>query len=321
LASRGAVGIGLASAFRLREAPGRLEELVGDRRAPEPRRGEAIAALVALDPSGAVGPLGRVLGNPGEPVALRERVALALAGIDQPEARAALLGALPAAPERLQGAIAAGLAVRKPGAEALLDAVAAGKASARLLQDRRVALFLGNAGIADLPARLAALLKGLPPADGRTADLLRRRRAGFAAAKGDPGRGARVFETSCASCHQVGGRGARVGPQLDGVGTRGVDRLIEDVLDPNRNVDQAFRATTLALTDGRVASGLLLREEGAVLVLADAQGQEVRVPADQVEERTQSQLSPMPANLADQVAEADFYDLLAFLLAQQQTKD
>jgi putative heme-binding domain-containing protein len=316
-----ALGIGLTNSFRLREATGRLEAIAGDRRAPEPRRGEAIAALVTLDPKGAIGPLGRVLGNSGEPVALRERAAQALAGIDQPEARAALLGALPAAPERLQGAIAAGLAQRKAGAEALLDAVAAGKASARLLQERRVALSLGNAGMADLSERLAALLKGLPPADERTGELLRRRRAGFAAAKGDPGRGARVFEATCASCHQVGERGARVGPQLDGVGTRGADRLIEDILDPNRNVDQAFRATTLALADGRVVSGLLLREEGAVLVLADAQGKEVRVPTDQVEERTTSPLSPMPANLAEQVAEPDFYDLLAFLLAQQQAKD
>jgi putative heme-binding domain-containing protein len=316
-----ALGINLANSFRLREATGRLETMTGDRRAPEPRRGEAIATLVALDPKRAIEPLGRVLGNSGEPVALRERAAQALAGIDQPAARAALLGTLPSAPERLQGAIAAGLAQRKAGAEALLDAVSAGKASARLLQERRVALSLGNAGIDDLSSRLAALLKGLPPADERTGELLRRRRGGFAASRRDPDRGARVFETSCSACHQIGGRGARVGPQLDGVGTRGVDRLIEDILDPNRNVDQAFRATTLALADGRVVSGLLLREEGAVLVMADAQGKEVRVPTDQVEERTTSPLSPMPANLADQVAEADFYDLLAFLLAQQQAKD
>jgi hypothetical protein len=51
--------------------------------------------------------------------------------------------------------------------------------------------------------------------------------------------------------------------------------------------------------------------------MADAQGKEVRVPRDQVEEKTVSPLSPMPANLADQIAEADFYDLLAYLLAPQ----
>ena len=53
--------------------------------------------------------------------------------------------------------------------------------------------------------------------------------------------------------------------------------------------------------------------------LADAQGKDVRVPKAEVEERTLSQLSPMPANWADQIGEAEFADLLAYLLAQKPT--
>jgi hypothetical protein len=63
-----------------------------------------------------------------------------------------------------------------------------------------------------------------------------------------------------------------------------------------------------------------LREEGEILVLADAQGKEVRVAKSSVDERTLSQLSPMPANLVDQIPEADFYNLLAFLLTRRPTK-
>jgi putative heme-binding domain-containing protein len=99
-----------------------------------------------------------------------------------------------------------------------------------------------------------------------------------------------------------------------------VDRILEDILDPSRNVDQTFRLTTLALKDGRVVSGLLLREEGEVLVLADAQGKDVRVPKDSIEERTMAPLSPMPANFAEQVPEADFYKLMAYLLSQRPEK-
>ena len=58
----------------------------------------------------------------------------------------------------------------------------------------------------------------------------------------------------------------QIGPQLDGIGIRGLDRLLEDTLDPNRNVDQAFRATTLVLKNGQILSGLVLREEGAIVV-------------------------------------------------------
>jgi putative heme-binding domain-containing protein len=115
----------------------------------------------------------------------------------------------------------------------------------------------------------------------------------------------------------MGGQGAKVGPQLDGVGVRGIDRLLEDIPDPNRNVDQAFRATALAIKNGQVLSGLVLREEGEVVVLADAQGKEVRIPKKDIEERTVSQLSPMPGNLAEQIPEADFYNLLGYLLAQR----
>ena len=105
------------------------------------------------------------------------------------------------------------------------------------------------------------------------------------------------------------------------MGVRGLERLLEDILDPNRNVDQAFRTTQLALKDGQLVSGLLLREEGAVLVLADAQGKEVRVPAESVEERKVSTASPMPANLADGIAEPEFYQLLAYLLEQLPRQD
>jgi hypothetical protein len=60
-----------------------------------------------------------------------------------------------------------------------------------------------------------------------------------------------------------------------------------------------------------------MREEGEVLIVADSQGKEVRVPKSSVDERATSPLSPMPANLADQINENDFYSLMAFLLSKR----
>jgi hypothetical protein len=54
-----------------------------------------------------------------------------------------------------------------------------------------------------------------------------------------------------------------------------------------------------------------------VFVVADPQGKEVRVPKSTVEERAVSLLSPMPANVVEQVGEADFYHLVAYLLEQR----
>jgi putative heme-binding domain-containing protein len=82
-------------------------------------------------------------------------------------------------------------------------------------------------------------------------------------------------------------------------------------------VDQAFRSTTLVTKGGQFISGLVLREEGEVIVLADTQGKEQRVPKASVDERTVSQLSPMPSNFGEVIAASDLEHLLAYLLAQR----
>jgi len=313
-------GIGGARDLRLKAAIPALDAVSSRDDLPEARRAEAFSAVVGLDPSLAMSRLKSTLDDGGSPQPVRESAAIALANIDRPEARAAVLESLTTLPESLQSTAAAALVRHKQGAGALLEAIAAGKASARLLQQRPITIGLENAEIPDLADRIAKLLDGLPPADQKLRELIDHRRNSFLAASKDPAAGAKAFETHCGVCHQIEGKGARVGPQLDGIGVRGLDRLLEDVLDPNRNVDQNFRITNLALQDGRVVSGLLLREEGQIVILADSLGKEIRVPADEIDERQTAQISPMPADLATQISEADFNNLLEFLLNHREDK-
>jgi putative heme-binding domain-containing protein len=318
----GQVGVGVEAARDFQE-PDLLPDLravLGRTELPESSRAAALQALAAVDPARGSKLLREILNAPASPLELRESAAIALANLDRPQARAAVLEALGTAPQRLQSTIAAALARRADGARALLAAIEAGKASARLLQERRVVIGLENAEIPGLSDRLSALLKGLPPADQKIRELIDGRRRAFDLAAHDPVRGSRVFEQKCGICHQLDGKGAKVGPQLEGIGSRGLERLLEDVLDPNRNVDQSFRVTNLALQNGQVVSGLLLREEGEVLIVADAQGKEIRVPKSSVEERSTAQLSPMPANMADQLTEPEIRDLMAYLLQHREEK-
>jgi putative heme-binding domain-containing protein len=310
-------GIELVGSLKVKGHQDRLTELARRRSTPEGQRKAALDALAALDVARHAAVLGEVLADGRSPSTLREQSANLLARANQPPTREELVKVLPAVPAQLQSVIATGLAGTPQGAEKLLAAVQAGKASARLLQDRAVALRLTETHLPHIEERIAELTRSLPPPEKGIQDLLKRRQEHFLKAKTDVAAGARAFTKNCAICHQIGGQGARIGPQLDGIGVRGVDRLLEDTLDPNRNVDQAFRLTTVNLKNGQVVSGLLLKEEGAVLVLADNQGKEVRVAQDAVEERSMSPLSPMPANFATAIAEPEFYDLLAFLLSQQ----
>jgi hypothetical protein len=69
-----------------------------------------------------------------------------------------------------------------------------------------------------------------------------------------------------------------------------------------------------------VLTGLLRREEGDTLVLADSKGEEFRVATDDIEEQALSPLSLMPADIAQQLPDDQLHDLLAFLLSQRDTK-
>ena len=310
-------GIDLAQSLRMTEAVDPLVKVIRTKKLPAQLRKNAIAAAVSLDAARSQQPLSAILLDDTEDLTVREQVASALASINQPKTNDVLVGALTKAPAALQATIALGMAGSKQGGDKLLDSIAAGKASPRLLQDRGVALKIENFKNAGMNDRVKKLTVGLPPADQRIQELIAKRKTSYLASKSDPALGRAIFEKNCMICHRLANQGPLIGPQLDGVGSRGLDRLLEDILDPNRNVDQAFRSTMLALDDGRTMSGLVLREEGQVIVLADAQGKEIRVTKESVATRSVSQLSPMPADFVERVPEADFNHLLAYLLAQR----
>jgi putative heme-binding domain-containing protein len=310
-------GIDLAGFLKLETVADVIANLAGNTHIQEAPRRSAITAVVAIQPKKHIGLLGKMLLNAEEPLGVREQAAVALAGTNLPAAHTELVKALQTVPAGMQKVIALGLAGSKQGAKVLLNAVAAGKASARLLVDQTIEARLRQANVPQLAQTLARLTRGLPRADERLHKLILQRRQGYQAAKSDPALGAKLFQTHCGICHQIKNQGTKLGPQLDGIGNRGLERLLEDILDPNRNVDQAFRSTVLNLKDGKLVFGLFLRQEGKILVLADDKGKEVRIPEDNVERRSVSPMSPMPANFVEQIPERDFYHLLAYLLEQR----
>ena len=113
----------------------------------------------------------------------------------------------------------------------------------------------------------------------------------------------------------MAGKGGKVGPDLDGIGLRGIDRVLEDVMVPSRNVDPAFRQSTIVTADGRIHTGLVTKEIGKLVVLVNSEGKEERIPMKSIEQRKLSPLSAMPADVATKMKEADFHHLLAYLLS------
>jgi putative heme-binding domain-containing protein len=311
------LGIDLCASARLLEEFDTVNGVVLDNRLPESQRTSAVAVLGALDPRRAEPVLVAMLTNSDLPMETREKTATLLAGFNRSSARIGLLQALTTVPSRLANVISYSLANTRDGANDLLLAVEEQKVPASVLLTTSVQLRILNHKRPDLKERYAKLTHDLPPADARLADLVRQRAAAFNPKQAQAQVGAKLFTQHCASCHQIGNQGAKVGPQLDGVGIRGVERLLEDILDPNRNVDQAFRASILVLKDGLTLTGLVLREEGNLVVLADNQGKEQKIDKNDIEERRVSNLSPMPANFDTQLSESDLQHLIAYLLTQR----
>ncbi len=276
----------------------------------------AADSLVMCAPEQAIAPLTAVLADAAIPKPAREQAAQQLARIDRPQARAALLAQLKSVPESVAVLIAAGLAGNQDSATGLLNEIREGRAPATLLREPAVLDRLKSSGLPDVDKQVAELTAGLSPKDNRIEKLIAERRAGFLASKPDLEAGRTVFAKSvCANCHKIGEVGKTLGPALDGIGNRGLDRLLEDTLDPSRNVDVAFRVVSVETEQGQILTGFNLREEGKMLTFNDSTGQQIRVPLADVVERHQSALSPMPSNVIEQMPERDYYAMLAYLLS------
>lgn len=128
-----------------------------------------------------------------------------------------------------------------------------------------------------------------------------------------------MFVKNCANCHQIAGQGAQVGPNLDGIGNRGLDRLLDDILLPNQNVDAAFRASLISTVDGRLYNGFVRTAEpqSSQVTIVDSQGKVLVIREDEIDEQKMTRVSPMPANFSETIPQQDFIDLISYLLGKQ----
>lgn len=314
------LGIDLCTNARLTDQFDTLANVVQQAKLPAAQRSAAVNALSTLDTTKAESLLIAYITQTDLPAEVREKAASLAAGLNKPAVREQLFAALLVVPSRLANVIAYTLANTSPGADALLQVVEKGKVPPAILLTTSVQSRIINHNRQDFRERYAKLTQGLPPADIKLAELVAQRSSQFTTSKPNATRGAALFKQHCFNCHQLANEGAKVGPQLDGVGIRGVERLLEDILDPNRNVDQAFRATVVVLKDGRTLNGLKVREEGNIVVMVDAQGKEQKFDKNDVEESKITNLSPMPATFDTQLKPEELNDLLAYLLSQRVAK-
>ncbi|HEV3263555.1 MAG TPA: ThuA domain-containing protein [Gemmataceae bacterium] len=119
----------------------------------------------------------------------------------------------------------------------------------------------------------------------------------------------------CSRCHQLGGQGGRIGPDLSNLAQRDYESVLRDIREPSAAINPDHITYTVELADGRVLAGVV-RTEGDLLVVGDHTGAETRVPRGAVESMTPSKLSTMPEGLDRALGPDSLRDLMTFLLTE-----
>ena len=133
------------------------------------------------------------------------------------------------------------------------------------------------------------------------------------AAAGDASAGHRLYKQHCASCHQLFGEGAKVGPELTTANRQDRDFLLVSLVDPNSVIRKEFMSVVVLTTGGRVLTGLPIERNDAFLTLVDAKGEKQNVLKSEIEELQDSPISLMPENLYMQLKPQELRDLFEYL--------
>ena len=246
--------------------------------------------------------------------AVRAEAARALAAFDDPKVPAELVAAWKDLPPAARPDVVNTLASRKEWARALLEAMAAGKIDRAAVTDNtilRVQAFK-DGELNRLVEKAWGRARATPAELQATID---KARASLHDAPGSFARGRVVFEANCAKCHKFDGKGAEVGPPLDGAG-RDIEYILTNVIDPNRVIGAPYFLRTARLTDGTVQQGVLHEEDDKTLTLKQENGVLRKIGRDELEGAVQVvEKSLMPEGLGYNMSAQDFRDLVRYLMA------
>ncbi len=220
-------------------------------------------------------------------------------------------------PARLEAINA--LVARPASAEAVLDAIAAGK--------------IKRTDMTAFHARQINSLKN-PPLDKKLADIWGEMRTtpddkkqaiahyktwltSARVSAANPSRGRALFNTSCGLCHTLYGEGAKIGPDLTGSGRSNLDYLLENVVDPSAMVGADFRMSLISMKDGRVLNGIISSKTDRTITLQTLT-EKVALERSDTEKIEDSKVSLMPEGLFDGMQETQIADLISYLMTQEQ---
>ncbi|MEZ6116172.1 MAG: c-type cytochrome [Pirellulaceae bacterium] len=202
---------------------------------------------------------------------------------------------------------------RRSSTDLLLDAVEAKKLDGNQIGPRhrqKLQLYPDD----DVRERANRLLQRQGDSDRKTL-VTRYIQAMPAAANLDQGR--QLFQKHCVTCHQLGGEGFSVGPDLTALTDKSVAALTTAILDPNNAVEDRFLNYVAVLNNGSQVSGMVVAEAGNGITLRSADGKTTTVFRNELEELIASGASYMPEGFEQQLQPDELANVIHFVQQQK----
>lgn len=201
------------------------------------------------------------------------------------------------APDALAGALAGKTLLEDAAKIALRTVTGSGRQEAKLTEALNQAGGIVNMPKVLTPDEMAALVSQIKET-------------------GNAEHGEAIFrrgELNCLKCHAIGGAGGKVGPDLVSIGSSAqVDYLVDSILQPNKAVKEGYHSVVVQTDDGKVMTGVKVRQTDSDLLLRDAEDREITIPLSKIEEQAPGS-SLMPVGLVDKLTRAELIDLVRFL--------
>lgn len=163
----------------------------------------------------------------------------------------------------------------------------------RALQTRRFVMPFAKPGVHDLAPRMVPEIAG-----------------------GDWHAGRALFngKAACASCHELRGEGARVGPELANLIHRDYASVLQDIAEPNATINPDGVGYVVTMKDGTSVAGTQVGESAIELRIAQVGGAVARLKKSEIAKAEPMTTSLMPAGLDKALTAAELRDLMTYLL-------
>jgi putative membrane-bound dehydrogenase-like protein len=232
-----------------------------------------------------------------------------LGRFDSPDVAGIVLVAWTGLSPKLRATAAETLLSRPAWIHAFLDAVEKGKVARGDIDPARVQLLQAHAdkGIRE---RTAKVFAGTGLA--RRQDVFEKYRPALKL-DGDRARGKMVFKTHCSACHRLEGVGEAIGEDLKAIRDRGLEAVMLNILDPNREVKPQYLTYYVSTTAGRTLTGMITAETATGITVRRPDGTSETLLRVDIDELRSTGLSFMPEGLEKQIDLQAMADLLAYL--------